>query len=509
MTPGNVPVPFPDLVNRSQILRAIAETSQPFDILVIGGGATGLGAAWDAATRGYRTLLVERDDFSQGTSSRSTKLIHGGVRYLEQFNFSLVRESLREREWLLTNAPSLVTLREFVIPAFRWWERYYFGAGLKLYDALAGKLGGRKSRLLGREEVLERLPGIQSEGLVGGISYWDGQFDDAKLAMALVTAVNEAGGLAINHVGLESFIGTANKLRGAKLKDYASGDVFQVEAKAMINATGVQSDILRQWDSPDSRKLVAASRGSHIILPPNRIGGNAALMIPKTRDGRVLFAIPWLDHLLVGTTDVATDETNKEPHPSLDEIDFLLEHVNEHLAVRSERSDILSAFAGLRPLVRPSKNGSTSSIPRDHHIEVSRRGLVSVVGGKWTTFRKMGEETVDQVVAVTGLPQRRCVTPECSLAAPTLPLADAPTNGRLAFTEKQIQQAIGDQLALTAEDMLARRSRCLFLNAQAAIAAAPDIIKMMGKHLGKDPNWEATQLAEFKANARHYLPAGD
>jgi glycerol-3-phosphate dehydrogenase len=494
-------------VNRRQILSEIREkTKQPFDLLIIGGGATGLGIAWDAATRGYRPLLIEQNDFAQGTSSRSTKLIHGGVRYLQQLNLSLVRESLQERGRLLCNAPALVQLREFVIPAYRHWDRAFYGVGLKAYDALAGRLGGKPSRLLSREETLERIPEAQANGLVGGVSYWDGQFDDAGLAIALANEIVQAGGLAINHARLESVNVHHSHIHGATITDSDTGECFEVAAKAIINATGVHSDRIRKMNDPTCVPLIAASRGSHIVLPNTRLNGNAALMIPKTRDGRVLFAIPWLDHLLVGTTDVATEETPAEPTASAAEIRFLLEHINQYLVEPSNPGDILSTFAGLRPLVRAPKAKSTATLSRDHYIEVSPGGLISVVGGKWTTFRKMAEDAVDCAIKVANLPPRNCVTAEQPIPPAGCLSKDHRIDQRLPITRSEIEHAVNSQLALKLDDVLARRTRCLFVNVRATLEIAPKVAEIMAAAMGEDDSWQSSELKDFSQLAQSYLP---
>lgn len=493
-------------MDRRRILSEIQDFTEDFDLLVIGGGATGLGTAWDAATRGFRTLLIEQDDFAQGTSSRSTKLIHGGLRYLQQFNLSLVRESLRERGLLLRNAPDHVRIREFVIPVYGWWDKLYYSAGLKAYDTLAGSLGIKPSRPLTRKETLNRLPGLRPDRLVGGVSYWDGQFDDAGLAIALVHKIFEAGGLAINHVRFDSFTTRNQRISGANLIDKDSGNHLTVSAKAVVNATGVRSDLLRNSDDGGCKPLIAASRGSHIVLPREHLPGEAALMIPKTDDGRVLFAIPWSEHLLVGTTDVAVSNPTTEPEPSVEEIRFLLDHLNQHISKPAEQSDILSTFAGLRPLVRSTKTGSTAALKRDHHIEVARSGLISVIGGKWTTFRKMAEDTVDHAITVGNLPPRHCVTAERPIEAWFQPGNAPRLDERLSITREQIEHAVKSDLALTLEDVLSRRSRCLFLNARATLDIAPQVASIMASALGCDISWQSAQLKQFERIALRFLP---
>lgn len=492
-------------MNRQAALAELEAPGFSCDILVIGGGSSGLGAAWDAASRGYRTVLVEQHDFAQGTSSRSTKLIHGGVRYLAQMNIGLVRESLAERQRLLENAPDLVQWREFVIPTRNWWDKCYYGTGLKAYDALAGSKG-RPSRWLSRDEVAARIPGLLTRDVSGGISYWDGQFDDAQLAFALVAQIYAAGGLAINHARFESFLVANDRIQGARIRDALDDREHEIRAKVVINATGVTSDAVRRCDETNAPPLIAASRGSHIVLPVDRLGGDSALMVPKTADGRVLFAIPWRQHLLVGTTDVATADLAAEPVATAEEIDFLLDHVNERLRTPSTHEDILSTFAGLRPLVRPPKAASTASISRDHFIEVTKKGLVTIVGGKWTTFRKMGEDVVDRAIEAAGLPKRKCPNATMPIPSPFPTSDDRPMDSRLPITPSEVELAAKEQMAMKLEDILARRSRCLFLDARATMDIAPEVAQMMAAAMGHDEAWVASEVEAFNRLAAFYLP---
>lgn len=490
---------------RSQLFEE-ARSAGSFDVLVVGGGATGLGAAWDAATRGYRTLLVERGDFACGTSSRSTKLIHGGVRYLRQMNFSLVRESLHERGLLLHNAPDLVGWREFIIPVHRWMDRVYYGAGLRFYDLLAGTPRERATRVLSRTETLARIPGLRREGLVGGISYHDGQFDDAELALALVSAIRDAGGVPLNYVNCVGWMKAKGRVRGARLREEVTGREIEVEARVVINAAGVFSDPLRHRDQMHAPNLVAASRGSHLVLPRDRLGGDSALMVPETSDGRVLFAIPWRNRVLLGTTDVATREIGVEPMPTDEEVDYLLEHANRFLARRTERKDVLSMFAGLRPLVTRPGGEATAALPRDHFIEVSRGGLVSIVGGKWTTFRRMGEEVVDQAARVGGLAFHTARTERAMVAAPPLPDGGKPLHADLPITRADVERAAREQMAERVEDVLSRRTRCLLLDARASSKIAVRVAKQLAKFNGRDAEWEKAEATAFRRLARASLP---
>jgi glycerol-3-phosphate dehydrogenase len=468
-------------MDRQRMIAALADTSAEWDIVIIGGGATGLGCAVDAASRGYRTALLEQSDFAKATSSRSTKLIHGGVRYLKQGNLKLVRESLRERALLLANAPDLVKLIPFVLPNYAWWERPYYGMGLKLYDLLAG---AARSRHLNRREVLELLPTLRTEQLRGGILYYDGQFDDARLAIALARTAVQHGAIIANYLPV-----IAIRNRVVIARDAETGAELQIKGKVLINATGVFCDALRRMDDPGATAIVAPSQGAHIVLDRAFLPGNAALMVPRTRDGRVMFAIPWHDRVLVGTTDTPATDTSLEPKPLAQEVDFLLEHAGEYLAKAPARADIKSAFAGLRPLVRSAETRSTALVPRDHTIVVSQSGTVTVTGGKWTTYRHMAEETVDRAEQVGGFGHRSCKTLDLQLQCNPEPNAAG---------------AVREEMARTLEDYFARRTRQLILDARATLESAPKIAAAMAQELGKDQMWQNTQLTDYRELVRNY-----
>src|SRR5512136_1172536 len=393
-------------MTRAELLQQIKDPKQIWDIIVIGGGATGLGCAVEAASRGYRTLLIEQSDFAKATSSRSTKLIHGGVRYLKQGNLSLVLEALHERGHLLKNAPHLVHNLSFVVPLYDWWEGPFYGIGLKFYDMMAGRLGLGPSRLLSREETLERLPTMDPRGLRGGVIYHDGQFDDSRLAITLARTLENLGGIPLNYMRVTGLVKTGGLTSGVRVHDMEEGREYTLKARGVINATGAFSDELRRLDDEEASPLMAPSQGAHLVLDRSFLPGDNAIMIPQTSDGRVLFAVPWHDRIVLGTTDTPVDSVTLEPRPLQEEIDFILSQAAHYLVRPPTRADVLSAFAGLRPLVRSEDGGDTAALSREHAILISGSGLVTITGGKWTIYRKMGEDTVNQAASVAGLEER-------------------------------------------------------------------------------------------------------
>lgn len=488
-----------------------------FDVLVIGGGATGLGAAVEAASRGWRVALVERGDFAQGTSSRSTKLVHGGVRYLKQGNVSLVREALRERGRLLKNAPHLARELAFVIPSYSQWNRFFYGTGLKAYDWLAGELSLGASRRVGREEVLRMLPNVEPRGLVGGVVYHDGQFDDARLAVNLAQTAAEHGAVVVNYCECAGLVKEGGRVAGALVRDGEGGAEFVVKAKCVVNATGVFVDAVRRLDEAGVRAMVTVSQGIHVVLPKRFLPGGAALMVPKTADGRVLFAVPWHDRVIVGTTDTPVDGIACEPRALAKERDFVMEHARKYLAEDPTEADVLSVYAGLRPLVSVAgASGRTASLSRDHTIVVSDAGLVTVTGGKWTTYRKMGEDVVDRAEAVAGLEKRASVTAELKIRGATereettlLVRERAELGERVGeawdYTRADVVRSVRREMARTVEDVLARRTRALVMDARASIEAAPVVAGWMARELGRDPDWVRAQVAAYTALARGYV----
>ncbi len=506
--------------------RLRAETGT-WDVLVIGGGASGLATALESAARGYRTALVEQADFAQATSSRSTKLIHGGIRYLQQGRLSLVRESLRERGHLLRNAPHLVHRQPFILPHYAWWERSFYGAGLKLYDRLAGKLGIGFYKHLSRTETLAQMPALARAGLRGGILYHDAQFDDARLTITLAQTVADLDGVVVNYARVVSLLKQNHHVCGATVRDLESGEEFEVSARVVINATGVFSDEVRRLDERATPELLTLSQGTHIVLDQYFLPGNCALIIPRTADGRVFFAIPWHDRVLLGTTDTAVSEAVLEPRPLQKEIEFLLVHAARYLAQAPTAKDILSAFAGLRPLVKGGV-GKTSKLSRSHQVVVAPSGLVSLLGGKWTTSRLMAEDTVNQAAAIGGLAARLSPTKDLRLhgwreavdgnselveygsdAEGLMVLCESagnkPLHPRLPYSAGQVVWAVRQEMARTVEDVLSRRLRALPLDAQAASEMAPQVARIVAAERGRDAAWAEQQVMAFRELALHYL----
>ena len=487
----------------------IARLREPCDVLIIGGGATGLGAAVDAVTRGYRTALIEAVDFAKATSSRSTKLIHGGVRYLQSGDISLVREALLERTILRANAPHLVIDLPFIVPSYRWYESLYYFVGLQFYDALAGRSSFGRSRHLSRRETLTRMPGLDARGLQGASLYHDGQFDDARLAIALARTAADHGAAVANYVRADRLIYERDRVCGAVARDLETGEEFEIRARAVINATGIFADELRRADDPSLSPLLSLSRGTHVVFPRSVFDTRDALLVPKTDDGRVLFAIPWHEHVLVGTTDVEVPNAELDPAPSSAEIDYIISHLNRYLSRPVDRTMMLSTFAGLRPLVNRHA-ASTAKLSREHVVETSRSGLVTIAGGKWTTYRKMAQDTIDAVPAASGLPVAPCRTANLPLhgedpealrgIVDENPSLSEVLHPRLRYTKAEIVFATRYEMARTVDDALSRRTRSLFLDIEAAVDAAPIVAALLAADLGRSAQWQAEQVALFRIN---------
>ncbi len=492
-------------MNRSESLQRVRERSEPWDIVVIGGGATGVGCALDAASRGLDVLLLEQNDFGKGTSSRSTKLIHGGVRYLAQGDLRLVREALSERETLLRNAPHVVHTQEFIIPCYSLMQKAWYGFGLKIYDMLAGKKRIGTSKILSRSETIERLPTVHTEGLAGGVLYHDGQFDDARMLIDMARTADGLGASLINYAEVIDFLEDDwGSMVGVKFRDAETGEIHKVRSRTVINATGAFCDALRQKADVNAKSVVRFAQGSHIVLERRFMPSNAALMIPKTTDGRVLFCIPWHDHVIVGTTDTPVESAVLEPQVLEAEIDFILATVGDYLATRPTRGDILSVFAGIRPLVSRSAVKNTAALSRSHELFLDGN-LITITGGKWTTYRRMAEEAVNVAVDIKRLDATGCVTAQLMIAAPSESGGEI-LHKDLPYTTSDVIRAVRDEMARTAEDILARRTRALFLNANAAMECAGAVARIIASETSNSEYDADLDVLDFMRVARGYLP---
>jgi glycerol-3-phosphate dehydrogenase len=494
-------------MNRNTQINALNSTER-WDIIIIGGGATGLGSALDAASRGFKTLCIERIDFSKGTSSRSTKLIHGGVRYLEQGNFNMVKHALQERWFLLKNAHSATQKIPFILPVYSWWRYFYYGIGLMLYDFLSGKFSIGKTRFLNRKAVIQKIPTIRQQSLKGGIKYFDGQFDDSQISIGLARTAIAKGATVINHMSADSFIYDDGKVSGVVAKDMLSGKTYTLKCKVIINATGVFADEMMKKDDQSHKNMVSPSQGIHIVVDKKHYNSEKALLIPKTTDGRILFAVPWHQKVVIGTTDMKTHKIDIEPKATREEIKFVIDNFNRYTNQHLTQDDIKSVFAGLRPLVKMKNIQSTADLVRDHSIAVSESGLVTIMGGKWTTYRKMARDAVNKALRTSSLPFRRCKTRSIKLMFPS----KAASENKMAlhpdftFTEDDVLFAIHHEMACTLEDVLARRIRLLFLDVKVALEIAPRVCKIMQQEMGQDEVWYQQQVDAFALLAQNYLP---
>jgi len=518
-------------MNRKAVLKKIRKKEKEWDIVIIGGGSTGLGCAVDAASRGYKTLLLEQIDFAKGTSSRSTKLVHGGVRYLQQGDVSLVFEALQERGLMFKNAPHLVTNQSFIIPTYDFWGGPFYTVGLKVYDLMAGKLGLGPSKHLSLEEAIEAIPTVEKEGLRGGVIYQDGQFDDSRMAISLAQTIVDYGGTVLNYCKVTSLLKDGELVSGVVAIDQETGEEFKIKAKVVINATGVFADEVIQMDEPGKPDMITPSQGIHLVLDKSFLPNKYAIMVPHTSDGRVMFAVPWHNHVVVGTTDTLLENHSIEPVALESEVDFVLETAGQYLVKNPTRKDVLSVFAGLRPLAKPEdENKATKEISRGHKIIISVSGLITIIGGKWTTYRKMAEDTIDKATLLGGLPERECITKHLPIHGFRLdidPYNDpmshygldkedilaigeeaAGMSGylseKLNILEAQIVWAVRKEMARTVEDVLARRTRALFLDARESIRIAPETAEIMAKELNRGEEWIERQIQDFKRVAKNY-----
>lgn len=519
-------------MKREELIKNISDTSKVWDMVVVGGGSTGLGVAVDAAARGFSVALFEWEDFAKATSSRSTKLVHGGVRYLAQGDVSLVLEALHERGLLKKNAPHLVKNQSFLIPNYSYWDNFLYTVGLTVYDILAGGLSLGRSKYVSRKKTEQYLPTVQVEGLKGSVVYHDGQFDDSRLAVNLAQTCAERGGCPLNYMKVEGVLhGENGMVAGVKVKDLISGREYEVRAKAVVNATGIFVDGIMEMDVPTHEHMVQPSQGVHVVLDKTFLQSDYAIMIPKTDDGRVLFAVPWHDKVVVGTTDTLREKPELEPQALDSEIEFILNTAGRYMSRKPQRSDVLSVFAGLRPLAAPKKEGkSTKEISRSHKIFVSKNKLVTITGGKWTTYRKMAEDTVDKVIGLGLLEKRECVTKNLQIhgyqtnpdlndhlyiygsdqqAIRNLMASDETMaeklHPRYDYTVAEVVWAVREEMALTLEDILARRVRLLFLDARVAVEVAPKVAGIIADELGLGQDWVERQVEEFSELSKHYI----
>lgn len=519
-------------MNRPELIGNLKkEQGKNWDIIIIGGGATGLGVALDSVTRGYKTLLLEQADFTSGTSSRSTKLVHGGVRYLAKGDLWLVMEALHERGLMLKNAPHLTSNQEFVIPLYSLFDVLQYWAGLKFYDLLSGRLSLGKSYFINKEKTLARLPNLKGEGLKGGIVYHDGQFDDSRMAISLAEESVKRGAVVLNYFRVNSLVkNELGKITGVNAKELISGEEFILSASVVINATGVFADKIIKMDEPLSEASIRPSQGIHLVLDRSFLKSNSAIMIPKTEDGRVLFAIPWYNEVVVGTTDTPIDDISLEPKALDQEIDFILRTADTYLRHAPKREDVLSIFAGLRPLAaNPSNPGATKEVSRRHKISLSASGLLSVIGGKWTTYRRMAEETIDKAIKAGLLQKRKCLTHHLPLADTKVTnhvghlgiygsgykeieqiIAEDPAAGLLIhkdlpYTKAEILWICRNEMPVNLDDVLSRRTRATLLNARASAESAPEVARIMAETQGFDGNWQASQIKAYNDLIFKYL----
>ena len=518
------------MMDRSAYLQKLTDPQQVWDVLVIGGGASGLGIALDAVARGYKTLLVEQADFAKGTSSRSTKLVHGGVRYLAQGDVRMVREASIERGLLHRNAPHLVKDQVFIVPIYSLFDRLKYTIGLKLYDRIAGRLRLGPSHFISRDEAIEMLPGLDPKGLKGGVVYHDGQFDDSRLAINLVQSIWEYGGNAINYAKVTGILkNETGNINGVIIEDAETLNRYSLQAHAVVNATGVFVDDILQMDKPGSRRSICVSQGVHIVLDKSFYPSPNALMIPETSDGRVLFAVPWHDKVVVGTTDTPVEHASLEPQALQKEISFILETAGTYLLKKPTRADVLSVFAGLRPLAAPKTTGQkTKEISRSHKIIVSSSGLFTILGGKWTTYRKMGEDMINRIEKHLAWNHRKPATANLPIHGYANnmnwddPLyfygSDAwllrqQMNGtanqwlseELKIHRLQILWAVEHEMARTVEDVLSRRTRALLLDARESRRIAPEVASIMALAMNKDDKWKQDQIKDFTQLTEQYL----
>ena len=499
-----------------------------WDVVIIGGGASGLGIALDASKRGYKTLLLEKYDFGKGTSSRSTKLIHGGVRYLQNGDITLVIESLKERGILKRNAPHLVQDLSFVIPTYDWWASPFYGIGMKIYDMMAGKLGLGKSEIISKQETEKLIPNVNKKGLRGGVIYHDGQFDDSRMAITLALSADSKKTALLNYCNVEGLIKKDGEIKGLNFTDSINSKKYQIKSKVVINATGVFAEEIIRMDQPKIEKMIQPSQGVHIVLERRFLKSKHAILIPQTSDGRVLFAVPWKNYVVVGTTDTQVKKASEEPKALKEEVDFILKNAGKYMSVKPKKDDIKSVFAGLRPLAATSNKQSTKEVSRSHKIDISPSGLISVLGGKWTTYRKIAEDAINTAISINKLKKKKCKTERTklfgfkrnvswsdpmhiygSLKKKVESLGGINDNKSLSnkfyISNNIIEWSIIHEMALTVEDILARRTRCVFLDSKESKRIAPIVAQKMADILGEDDKWIDAELKKFNKLIKNYI----
>ena len=499
-----------------------------WDVVIIGGGASGLGIALDASKRGYKTLLLEKYDFGKGTSSRSTKLIHGGVRYLQNGDITLVIESLKERGILKRNAPHLVQDLSFVIPTYDWWASPFYGIGMKIYDMMAGKLGLGKSEIISKQETEKLIPNVNKKGLRGGVIYHDGQFDDSRMAITLALSADSKKTALLNYCNVEGLIKKDGEIKGLNFTDSINSKKYQIKSKVVINATGVFAEEIIRMDQPKIEKMIQPSQGVHIVLERRFLKSKHAILIPQTSDGRVLFAVPWKNYVVVGTTDTQVKKASEEPKALKEEVDFILKNAGKYMSVKPKKDDIKSVFAGLRPLAATSNKQSTKEVSRSHKIDISPSGLISVLGGKWTTYRKIAEDAINTAISINKLKKKKCKTERTKLFGFKRNVSwsdpmhvygtikkkveslrgindNKSLSNKFYISNNIIEWSIIHEMALTVEDILARRTRCVFLDSKESKRIAPIVAQKMADVLGEDDKWIDAELKKFNKLIKNYI----
>ena len=486
-------------MNRRSNIELLNRVKEPFDFLILGGGATGLGCALDASSRGYSVLLLEKYDFCKGTSSRSTKLIHGGVRYLEKGQFSLVYQALKERDILIKNAPHLVNQVGFLIPTYNYFRKIYYWIGLTLYDFISGNKIFKKSKMIGFKKALSLVPNINKEKLKGGVVYYDGQFNDSRMGIDIALTATNNNAILINYMPVESLIKKNNRVVGVKAKDSLFDKEYEIQAKNIINCTGVFSQSVMNMDSSESKSLITASQGVHLVVDKKFLSGGFGILVPKTSDSRVLFAVPWLGEVLLGTTDTELEKPTIDPIPTEKEIEFIIDNVKKYMNIKPSKKDIKSVFVGLRALVGTNKNIKSKDISRDHKIIVSDSGLISVIGGKWTNYRIMGKEVVDKAIKASNIKFVESQTENLKIknGLGNIGIDEKSLSSIFYISKSQIQHYLREEMAINLDDIMSRRSRCLFLNSKESIAIAPKVVEIMANELSKDKDWIENQLNQF------------